>query len=921
MATKREGEVVDRKPRHRLVAILAADGVEYSRLMAGDDSGTLDALDAARAVFAAGIAEFQGRVVDMAGDSILAIFGTVSGAVKAALAVQRKLLAEAAGQPKERILKFRIGVHLGDVIEKDDGSVYGSGVNVAARVQALAEPGAIAVSGTLRGALAQSWPDLEFDDRGTHEVRNIAHPVHVFGLSIDEADGSQASAGQEQQTLVPSQSGKAGNPELDKIVPSPRPLAAGLNNLPLQASSLVGRERELRDISTALIGTRLLTLVGTGGLGKTRLALQAAADALHDFPDGVWFSDLAGLADARLVPQTVAMTLGVDQRAKDEGVSALLNHARERKLLIVLDNCEHLLQACADLARVLLQSTKSLKILATSRESLRIGGEMTYSVPPLAVPGVAGADGAATARYGAVRLFVDRAIAAHSAFEFTDQQAPAVAEICRHLDGIPLAIELAAARVRSLSVDKIAERLIDRLRLLTVGDRTAAPRHRTLRASIDWSHELLSDHERALLRRLSLFVGGWTLEAAEDICASGSIERSMVLDLLTALVEKSLVQFDSDAGRYRMLETVREYAQERLDESRDDDRLHTRYLRHFVEFAERACSELRGPNQATWLAKLDRERENLVSAHAASDRAEGGAEFDLRLVNPITRYCVVRGVPQLGYRIAVEALIRGEAENRSRAHCDALFAGGQIAAHLGRYPEARSYLEQSLAMAREIDDSSRVVASLTLLGSVSLGQGDLAAAQVRLEEAVADARNKNIQRQISSALSTLAELHHTRRELDTAERLYLEALAHFRTQGDADSIAVTLCNLAMVWIESDDTHRAQSGALEALDIVEAIGSKHTGHTVLEVLTGLAASRASWEAAAMFFGAAARLAEESGLEPSPPDMAFLDSMVPRVYAAIGAPTFAVAEQAGRALGYEEAIALSRSWLVSEAPARE
>jgi non-specific serine/threonine protein kinase len=564
----------------------------------------------------------------------------------------------------------------------------------------------------------------------------------------------------------------------------------------------------------------------------------------------------------------------------------------------------------------LLQSGGSVKILTTSRENLRIAGETTYLVPSLAMPAGVEVDQAATAvRYGAVRLFVERASAAQSGFEFTDRLAPAVVEICRQLDGIPLAIELAAARVRSLPVHDIAERLTNRLRLLTGGDRTAAPRHKTLRASIDWSHELLADHERTLLRRLSVFVGGWTLEAAEDVCADGSIDRAMALELLTALVEKSLVQFDGDAGRYRMLETVREYARERLDQAAGDDQLHTRYMRFYVELAERAKSELRGPKQAEGLAKLDRERENLVSAHAQSDRAEGGAELDLRLVEPLTRYCVVRGVPQLGYRIAVEALARGGSQKRDRSHCDALSAGGQIAAHLGRYDEARSYLEQSLAMAREIGEANRVVASLTLLGSVFLGQGDLAAAQARLEEAVADARNENIQRQIASALSILAVVHHTKRELDAAEQLYREALEYFRTQGNADSIGVTLCNLAMVWIENGEDDRAQPATLEALDIVEAIGSKHAGLTALEVVTGLAAHRASWDAAAFFFGAAARVAEESGLKPSPPDAAFLESMLERAHAAIGAPAFAVAEQAGRALDYEQAITRARAWLVS------
>ncbi|MGZ5126599.1 MAG: ATP-binding protein, partial [Burkholderiales bacterium] len=858
-----------------------------TRLWQQDPARMSSALAWHDAIARTAVETHHGRVVKMTGDGVHAEFDDPLDAVEAALALQLRI--DKAEATFGLALLVRCGLHLG-VAEHRDNEVFGTTVNRAARLMAAAHGGQVLLSEAAVAVIADRLPeDVTLHDLGAVRLRDLAGPERVFQLV---------------------------HPQLRNDFPPLRSLAAAPNNLPQQASSLVGRERELADIGKALIGTRLLTLVGVGGLGKTRLALQAAVDASDEFPDGVWFSDLAGIADARLVPQAVAMVLGVKQGAGEEAVEALLNHVQHRKLLIILDNCEHLLQACAELAKLLLQSSGSVKILATSRENLRIAGETTYLVPSLAVPGAAEVDEAATAaRYDAVRLFVERAMAAQSGFELTDRLAPAVAEICRQLDGIPLAIELAAARVRSLPVNNIAERLMDRLRLLTGGDRTAAPRHKTLRASIDWSHELLSDHERSLLRRLSVFVGGWTVESAEDVCAGGSIERSMVLELLTTLVEKSLVQFDGNAGRYRMLETVREYAKERLEDSADDDPLHTRYLRFYVELVERAKAELRGPKQAAWLAKLDRERENLVSAHAASDRAEGGAELDLRLVEPLTRYCVVRGVPQLGYRIAVEALERGGSQKRDHAHCDAFFAGGQIAAHLGRYEEARSYLDHSLAMARELGETNRVVASLTLLGSVFLGQGDFAAAQARLEEAVAGARNENLQRQIASALSMLAEVHHTKRELDTAERLYREALEYFRTQGDADSIAVTLCNLAMLWIEHGEANRAQPATLEALDIVEAIGSKHTGHTVLEVVSGLAALRTSWEAAATFFGAAAREAEESGLEPSPPDTAFLESMIQRAHGAIGAPAFSVAEQAGRGLDYEQAITLARAWLVS------
>jgi non-specific serine/threonine protein kinase len=880
----------------RLRAVLAADVAGYGELMAADERSTVVALNVAREIFREEVRSHHGRLVDTAGDSVLAVFDTSIGAAEAAVDVQRRLDRTDANLVSTRRLRFRIGVHLGDLLGASDGTVYGQGVNIAARLQALAPPGGVVVSAALHDAIRaqRGWT---FADLGVHTVKNIAYPIHAFAIS-------------DPLELV--------RPPADSLTASAREesLGATPNNLPHQASSFVARERELAEIASALAATRMLTLAGLGGIGKTRLALHAAADAADDFPDGVWLCDLSAIADERLVPQTVAMVLGVQQSAANDAAGALLRFVAGRKLLIVLDNCEHLLQACAELASALLRSGGAVKIIATSRESLRIAGETTYLVPSLALPDGADIDDAAAAlRYGAVRLFLERASAAQSGFALTAHVAQAVVEICRHVDGIPLAIELAAARVRSMAISEIAERLNDRLRLLTGGPRTSAPRHQTLRACLDWSHEFLAANEQKLLRRLSVFSGSWTLEAAEGVCAGGPIERPMVLDLLSALIDKSLVQFDAQAARYRMLETVRAYAGERLRGSPEEHGLHTAYVRFYVELGECARNELRGPRQAEWLVTLDHDRENLLAAHERSDRAEGGTELDLRLVEPLARYCLIKGMPQLGQRVVAEALTRGETHGNDRAHCDALFAGAQVAAHLGRYDEARSYLDRSLAMAKELGDTNRVVASLTLRGTVFLGTGEVAAAKASLEEAIAAARAVDNGRQVATALSILAEVHHTGRELDAAERLYGEALALFRSQGDCDSIGVTLCNLAMAWIERGEVDRARLAMVEALEIVESLGSIHVGHTVLEVLTGLAAYRGAWRETALFCGAAARVAEDSGLEPSPPDAAFVASAIERAWAAISEPAFAAGEQSGRGLDYEEAITRAREWVAS------
>jgi predicted ATPase len=348
------------------------------------------------------------------------------------------------------------------------------------------------------------------------------------------------------------------HPRLRQDFPALRSLEATPNNLPQQVSSFVGRERALQDIRNQLGNTRLLTLFGAGGLGKTRLSLQVAAEVLDDYPDGVWFVDLAPMTDERLVPQAAASVLGVKEEAGRPVLEALVKYVSDRKLLLILDNCEHLLHACAELAAQLLRSGAHLKILASSRQPLHVAAETTYHVPSLSVPEpLTTVTIEALAQYEAVRLFVDRARAAQPSFQITDTNSEAVVDICHRLDGIPLALELAAARVRALSVNEIAARLNDRFRLLTSGDRTALPRQQTLRASIDWSYDLLTNDERALLRRLAVFAGGWTLEAAEAAGANGDVNKEDVLDLLTNLVEKSLVITDADAGRYRLLETVR----------------------------------------------------------------------------------------------------------------------------------------------------------------------------------------------------------------------------------------------------------------------------------------------------------------------------------------------------------------------------
>ena len=855
--------------RQRLTAIFAADVAGYTRLMAADAGATVAALEAARALFRAQIAAQGGRVVDMAGDSVLALFESAAGAVDAALAVQKALEDASRSTVAERRLRVRIGVHLGDVIEKPDGTIYGHGVNVAARLQAKALPGGLCMSETLYESVKDKLGGAA-QFAGRQRFKNIDEPIAIW-------------------QIVPE--GATASPPYEVEAPS--------HNLPLQLTSFIGREGELAEAARLLARSRLLTLVGVGGIGKSRLSLELAAQVLPQFADGAWLVELATLRDARLVPQAVASVLGVKEAAGRPVSEALLQHVKDRQLLLILDNCEHLLQGCAELARALLQSARAAKLVASSREPLRLAGETTYAVPALP-------------QSEAERLFVERARAARPDFR-VNRNTPALASVCRRLDGIPLAIELAAARVRTLPMEAIAERLDDRFRLLTSGDRTALPRQQTLRALIDWSYELLSEDERAVFRHLAVFAGGWTIEAAEAVCASGNVDKRAVLDHLSELVDKSLVVMDADRARYRLLDTVRHYALERLEESGAADETRTRHLQQYVALAERARPALTGPKQGEWLARLDLERENLLAAHAWCERAPGGAELGLQLVYLLRPYWLSRGLLGLGKRLSVDALERKGAQARDFARCRGLFVVGQFCNFRGEYDEAQRYLEESLAIARELGDKRRVVVALQPLGIAYLGRGDLATARRHLEEALVSAAELNEPRELAAACNHLGQLERVERDLDRAEALYQRMLELSRELGDRETTAIGLLDLAMVAISRGQADEARRMLRDVLAIIDETGSKPSGQSLLEVCAGLAALRQQWIESARFYGVAQAQAAQTGIQRDPGDAAFLEPLILTAQRSLGAELFAAAAGAGRLLGYDAAIAEARVWL--------
>jgi len=648
--------------------------------------------------------------------------------------------------------------------------------------------------------------------------------------------------------------------------------AAPRHNLPAQLSSFVGRERDRADVVERLQSSRLVTLTGSGGSGKTRLALRVAESMIDDCSDGVWLTELTPLSDPALILPTVAAVFDVREVTGRALLDGLIRHLRNLHLLLVLDNCEHLIGASAQLIDALLRGAPRLRVLATSREPLGLAGESVYRVPSLSLPEAGALALEQLARSEAGRLFEARAADVKSGFVLSEANAAAVAQICRRLDGIPLALELAAARIRVMPPEQIAARLDDRFRLLTGGNRTALPRQQTLRALIDWSWDLLVEPERAALRRLSVFVGGWTLEAAEAVCASDDLEAGAVLDMLTRLVDKSLVLAeDQDADeRYRMLETMRQYAREKLLESGESGQVRDRHLSYYVELGKSSNAGLRGQGEATWLARLEIEHANLRAALEWSlDRGQAGAEAGMRLCGALGQFWNVRGHWSEGLAWLTRVLAQPETAGPTLARALALNAAGFLAYCLNdndaaqwRYEEAlsiwrvqapcadhatalrilgallsyrsqveagRAPLEESLAMSRALGDDEGVAWTLFDIGELSLDRATTEAGRAEaismLEESLALHRRLENQNGISVVLSTLASTALFDGSLSEAGARYAECLAIARRIGNWRTVSYALIGLGNLAAVRGELATAERLLAESLPLVEQLGMR------------------------------------------------------------------------------------------------
>jgi predicted ATPase/DNA-binding SARP family transcriptional activator len=619
---------------------------------------------------------------------------------------------------------------------------------------------------------------------------------------------------------------------------TPRPAAVTsetpvrpLTNIPTAMTSFVGRRYELAAVQQLLLGTRLLTLTGIGGSGKTRLATHVAGNLGARFPAGSWLVELAAITDSAGVLELVAGTLGMpDLPANRPLLAGLIQYLLDRELLLVLDNCEHLLDACAELVDALLNGCSGLRILATSRESLDIAGEITFRVPPLSLPALGHvASAEELIAYEAVQLFVERARAHRPGFTISERNVQAVSSICSQLDGLPLAIELAAARTRALAVEDIDARLDRRFQLLTGGPRTALPRHQTLRGALDWSYDLLTTKEQILLRRLSVFAGGWTVQAAETICAGEPIGERDVLDILSMLVNKSLVELDDreDGARYRLQETMRQYALEKLMQGKETADIYERHLAWCLTMAEDGATALLGPDQFSWLNRLTVEHENLRAALSWSTAIEtqrgSGPATGLRLAGALWRFWWMRGFPHEGRRwleMSLGAATSAPVEIRARA----LGGAGVLAADQGDYARARTLHEESLALWRSVGDVGSVAGALNNLGSAVQQQGDHRTARLLHEESLALWRAQGDVPGIAGALNQLACIaRDDQSDYALASLLLEESLALRRSLNDVRGIAISLNNQGLVAYFQGDYTRARTLLEESLALRRSLG--------------------------------------------------------------------------------------------------
>ncbi len=852
--------------------------------------------------------------------------------MRCALKVQQRVPVLDSDQPPDQAIRFRVGINIGDAIV-DGTDLHGDAVNVVARLQAECPPGGVCVSRSVRDHV-HGRLDLAFEALGPLHLKNIAQPVEAFVVRLDAAK-------------MPLGVGDAGS-QVER--PPAEPAPAYRNNLPQLANALIGRQRDVAEIKALLLRYRLVTLVGAAGVGKTSLSLQVGADLLAHFPDGAWFVELAPLDRAELVGEAVAAVLGLPVQGERSTTDAIATFLRSKRVLVILDNCEHVIAAAARLTDTLLKTCPGVWLLTSSREALSVAGEHAYLVPLLDVPPRSMNLTAAQAiRHSAVHLFVDRAAAALGRFPVTDETAPIIAEICRRLDGIPLAIELAAPRLKVLKPEVLLARLDDQLHLLTAGSRIAVPRQQTLRAAIEWSYALLSEAERAMLRRLGVFAGSFTLEAVAAVATGAPVEESDVFDVFAGLVEKSLVVSLAGAGenRYRLLESTRAFARQQLAAARYAELAH-RLCEHMTIVFERAERTWPTTSRADWLAAYEPDLDNLRAALAWSLGPDGVPSLGVNLVSYtdwLWRELALLQEQRRWFELAVtlvddatppsvEARIRlalgwyfyggnrGRLSHNLRAIAlmrqisgepvllgQALDQAGLSTSRYRDVAEAEQYYDEALSVLRRCGRTKRLVTALLGAGAMRKLAGDLKAARALIEEALALSKALGDVRMHVGCETELAVIECAAGQMTEAIDRATRAVEISRRHGTLATEFTALHAMAGFLILDGQIEPGRAAALRAFELSRALGVDLPGS--IDQLALVLAVHGETDTAARLAGFADGYADQHQLGRSNIPTAIRSRLVERLNCAMSPDECQTAMAAGAAWSEQEAVAAAEA----------
>jgi predicted ATPase/DNA-binding SARP family transcriptional activator len=838
-------------------------------------------LDAHDAILREAVAGQDGHEIDMQGDAFLFAFARPTDAVAAAAWAQRAL--EGAALAQSWPLHVRVGIHTGEVTDRR-GKYVGVAVHRGARICGAAHGGQVLVSQATADLVADEEVNgVGLRDLGLHRLKDLSEPQRLYQLQIEG---------------------------LPHEFPALKTLENRPTNLPAQPTVLIGRERELDEIDGLLCrdDVHLLTLTGAGGTGKTRLALQVAADLVERFPSGVFFVSLAAIRDADLVVPTIAQTLGLRGEGGEPLLETLDGYLRDKRMLLLLDNFEQIVQAAPALAS-LLASAPELKLLVTSRTPLHLSGERTYEVPALSLPDLSRLPKMeALGQYEAVALFIERAQAAKAGFAVTNENARAVAEICVRLDGLPLALELAAARIRVLPPRTLVGRLDERLKLLTGGGVDLDERQRTLRATIAWSYELLSGEEKTLFARLSVFLGGCRIEAAEAVCDPDGELGLDILDGLTSLVEKSLIQQreDPDAEpRFWMLETIKEYAVASLNERRESEEVRQRHAEHFRGLAERAEAQLTGPQQAAWFERLERELDNLRIALTSFVEA-GDAEQELRISSALWRFWATRGDRSEGRKRLEEALARDWPQPlwlRERA-----LAGASRLAQFQRDRRAwQQFAEERLAVNQKLANRCGIAAALIDLAMLTADQGDSERAKILLQESRSISHELGETREEARAIGNLGALAWEDGDYEHAAEFFGEAIPFFEMVGDLRGIAVSSNGVGRAAVLLQRPQEALPYLSRSLTLAQTLSDQHEASLAIEGLALVALQDDDPERTARLLAQADALRRAVATSATPSEEAEFEHAASTVRAQLEPAAFDLAWSQGGAMSLDEAVA--------------